>query len=454
MKDNRARVMAAGARSSAAMRGLTSVVILGDSITEQLGYHNAIARQMDISYFTWANALMGGRFRLLNNAGLGSTRTSFDPASSPPGMGVRLPDEVLAYRPDWCWILGGSNDINGSFSDNTQSETILATAKANLARMIEMCLAQGIRVMIGTIPPTHSSNTSWSNIRVARMFRLNAWIRSLPGRYKGVVVADFANAMTDPLSTTAQPRAGMLQFDDGIHPGHLGGYTMGLEIKRVMEPLTPAVQWLPSSIIDRPDYYSSLACDQIFPRPFFHTTTGGNNSTGTTVTGAVPGSMTLTKSGTWGAGMAVSSVDARADGYGNDWTLTVSNTGANNDSLRMSGPDMQANVSAGDVLVGACAVSVSGLAQFKGASFVIEGIDGEAVSHRASALERSPADGTEPLPVSRFSQASVDLTLVTGPFVVPPGLTSLKAFCQPLFIGSGGTGVIKWGRVGIWKVPA
>jgi lysophospholipase L1-like esterase len=450
MSDDGAMGIAQKGVKLAAGGAAQSVVILGDSITEQLGYANQIARHQDVSYFTWANALMGGRFLLLNNAGRGSTRTTFDPASDPPGMGVRLAAEVLAYKPDWCWILGGSNDINSVGDD----ATIVAAARANLTRIIETCIATGIRVMIGTVPPTGSFNPDWSPARVARMFKLNAWIRSLPGRYRGLVVADYANVLIDPTSSTGQPRTGMLQKDDAIHPAHLGAYTMGMEIKRVLEPITASVQWLPSSMIDRPDYYPGLGSDQLFPRPFFHATTGGTNSTAGTVTGDVPGSMTLSKSGTWGAGHAASSVVPRADGFGNDWVMSVTNSGANNDNFQMAATIDLTKLSVGDTLIAACSLSVSGLAQWKGCGLILEGTPASGDLIRASSLERSASDTAEVLTVDRFSQANMDLTPVTGPFRVEAGLTSLRCFLRPNFIAAGGTATIKWGRVAVWRVPA
>jgi lysophospholipase L1-like esterase len=447
MIDSLARTLAVRA-IGATPRGATSVVILGDSITEQLGYHNQIARQFDISYFAWANALLGGRLMLLNNAGLGSTSTTFDPASSPPGMGVRLQSEVIAYRPDWCFLLGGANDVNATGVDSA----IIADTIANLTEIIRRCTAAGIRVGIGTITPTMTTNPYWSAARVYRANRINAWIRSLPGRWPGLVLFDFAAAAIDPVNANGQPRAGYLQADDGIHPSQLGAYWYGRVLADALATIVPLAACLPSSVTDQASFYAGGPSDQLFARPLFTVPTGGINSAGATVTGDVPGTMSLLKSGTWGTGFASSSAVAREDGFGNDWQLIVTNAGADNDYLAMTSPSFHAAVAPGDVLVGVAGFSASGLTAYRGAGLLIEGTDSANAFTRASALERGVTDDPAAT-ADRFVNVDHALTLRTGPYVVPPGLTSLKLSLRPRW-GVGGRGTIRWGRVAVWRVPA
>ncbi|MEP9352033.1 SGNH/GDSL hydrolase family protein [Xanthobacter sp. KR7-65] len=419
--------------------GAQTVVIAGDSITQQMGYTDNVITQFDISYAVWANALMGGRFTFVNNAGVGSTKSA--------EMLATLDEKVIAYTPDWCWMLIGANDANASVGTSAE---IIAAFKANVTAAIEKCRAAGIRVMIGTIMPTLSGNSAWTTERVYRVFTMNSWIRSLPSAYPGLVVADFASAVVDPTSASAQPRAGYLQADDGIHPGHKGAYYMGLVVKDALEGITPKVPRLVSSVADAYDYLGYG--DQLLKYPLFSLATGGVNSTSGTITGDIPSSMSLLKSGTWGAGFGTSSVAARADGFGNDWVLTITNTGANDDNLSPSSANLNARVAAGDRVFATGVVAVSGLANWKGCSMFVESTSG-ATTYRAGALERATTDDPAAT-ADKFVQTDHEMTMVTGVLTIPAGFSTLYLRLRPRWAAAGGTAVIKWGRVGLWKLPA
>lgn len=418
--------------------GAQTVVITGDSITQQMGYTDNVITQADLSYAVWANALMGGRFTFVNNAGVGSTKSDT--------MLANMDEKVLAYQPDWCWMLIGANDANAS---SGTSADIIAGFKANVSAAIGKCRAAGVRVLIGTIMPTLSSNTSWSAERVYRVHTMNSWIRALPFVYPGLVVADFAAAVVDPTSASCQPKSGYLQADDGIHPSHKGAYYMGLVVKDALEAITPKVPRLVDSVTNTYGYNS--AGQQMFANPLYTTTTGGTNSTSGTITGNVPGSCQLQKAGTWGASYGTSDTVARADGFGNDWRVSVTNTGANEDTLSLTTFNINTLFAAGDRVFATASVAVSGLAQWKGAGFFMEAYDG--ITYRAGALERGPSDDPAAA-VSTFFQGDHEVTMVTGILTIPAGFSSVYCRLRPRWIAAGGTGVVRIGRVGIWKIPA
>ena len=89
-------------------------------------------------YFTWANILLGQRFVLLNNAGIGGNTTS--------QMLTRLKKDVLDYKPSYAFVLGGINDIIQSVS----AETIVA----NLDQIYKELLRNGIIVLASKILPS------------------------------------------------------------------------------------------------------------------------------------------------------------------------------------------------------------------------------------------------------------------------------------------------------------
>lgn len=188
----------------------------------------------------------------------------------------------------------------------------------------------------------------------------------------------------------------------------------------------------------------------MFGNPLFTTTTGGTNSTSGAVTGSIPGGCSLLKSGTWGAAYAASDTVARADGFGNDWRVTVTNTGANEDNLSLSSFNLSTSFAPGDKVFATASVSVSGLAQWKGAGFFVEQLVG-STTYRAGALERGTSDDPAAA-VGTFFQGDHEVTLVTGVLTVLEGFSAFYWRLRPRWIASGGTGVVRIGRVGVWKL--
>jgi acyl-CoA thioesterase-1 len=110
-------------------RKVYTFVALGDSLTSGYGDPGP----------SWPSRLdtQDPYLRLLHNAGV--------PGDLTAGMKSRLSSDVLAYKPDVLFVMGGTNDIGRYVST--------ATTIANLRAIIVAAKAKGITVVMMTIPP-------------------------------------------------------------------------------------------------------------------------------------------------------------------------------------------------------------------------------------------------------------------------------------------------------------
>lgn len=112
-----------------------AVVFMGDSITEN---------------WLLGDPALFGTTRV--NRGIGGQTT--------PQMLLRFRADVIALRPRAVHIMAGTNDIAG----NTGPSTLLAV-KNNLISMVELAKANGIEVLLGSIPPAGLSTGGRASIR-------------------------------------------------------------------------------------------------------------------------------------------------------------------------------------------------------------------------------------------------------------------------------------------------
>jgi lysophospholipase L1-like esterase len=118
-------------------------------------------------------------------------------------------------------ILAGTNDVAG----NTGPVT-LEQVEGNIASMAELAKANGIHVILGSIPPAARFNWRPEVKPVDTIRTLNAWIKAYATR-NGFAYVDYYDALS-----TAQGGMKEGMADDGVHPTKKGYATM--------EPLTRA----------------------------------------------------------------------------------------------------------------------------------------------------------------------------------------------------------------------
>lgn len=173
--------------ANAALRpGSARVVFIGDSITENW-------LLADAEYFSAG----------LVNRGIG--------AQTSAQMLLRFRADVVALRPAVVHILAGTNDVAGNngpvrprdFQDNIES-------------MVEIASANGIRVVLGSIPP--AAAFSWQpSLRPAPLIdRLNEWLRQYAAA-KGLGYVDYHAALR---GSGGELRAAL--GNDGVHPNRAG----------------------------------------------------------------------------------------------------------------------------------------------------------------------------------------------------------------------------------------
>jgi lysophospholipase L1-like esterase len=182
-----ARYRDENARLGPPRAGEQRVVFMGDSITEGWAPH--------------LTAMFPGKPYV--GRGIGGQTT--------PQILVRFPQDVIALRPAVVVILAGVNDIAGDTGTWT-----LQTIQDNIAAMVELARAHGIRVVLSSVLPAYDFPWKPGIQPAPKIVALNAWMRDHAARHDAVYL-DYHSAMRDE-------RQGMraeLAYD-GVHPTEAG----------------------------------------------------------------------------------------------------------------------------------------------------------------------------------------------------------------------------------------
>jgi lysophospholipase L1-like esterase len=164
----------------------TRIVFMGDSITEN-----------------WALADPGFFQDGLLNRGVSGQTT--------PQMLVRFRADVIALSPEVVHILAGTNDVAGN-TGPTRAQDF----KDNIMSMAELARAHGIRVILGSIPPTAAFNWRPKLDPVPRIRELNSWLRD----YAAQNGFDYIDYYAELVGTSGELNAGL--GNDGVHPNRAG----------------------------------------------------------------------------------------------------------------------------------------------------------------------------------------------------------------------------------------
>ncbi len=172
------------------------VIFMGDSITDNwlLG---------DPALFNDNNV----------NRGIGGQTT--------PQMLVRFRNDVVALKPRIVHIMAGTNDVAGN-----SGPTRVQDFRNNLMSMVDLAKANGIAVILGSIPPAATFNWQPALKPVPRIRELNAWLKSYAAS-NGLAYIDYYTALTGA--------DGELRSDlgnDGVHPNKTGYAIMRTLLER------------------------------------------------------------------------------------------------------------------------------------------------------------------------------------------------------------------------------
>lgn len=194
-----ARYRDANAALPAPAPGENRVVFLGNSITE-----------------AWA-PLFGTLFpgKPYIGRGIGGQTT--------PQLLVRFRPDVVALRPRAVVILAGTNDIAGNTGPST-----LAMIEDNIASMVDVALANNIRVVLCSVLPVYDYPWRPGLTPAPKILALNAWLRD-HARRRGLAYADFHSAMADARGGLPPTLAA-----DGVHPNAAGYGIMAPIVERAI----------------------------------------------------------------------------------------------------------------------------------------------------------------------------------------------------------------------------
>ena len=374
---------------------MSSIVYLGDSLTEQGGLLPAMADQTrGNAFWPWAQFLTGHRLKFLKNAGIGGQNTA--------QMLARVQADVIALNPGWCHILAGTNDIGQAVAT--------ATTKANLTAILDALDAANVRPILGTIPP----RDTYTGTMRADTANLNAWIKELGRTRRNLTVVDYHAALTDPANGKFVTGYAVV---DGVHLTNKGGYAGGRLLADAIKVLVPPLDTLLS---DPSDPTNLIGTAGRFP--------GG--------AGSIP-------SGGWTAqGVAPTYAKTpRTDGIAGSWqTVTVA---SGNSLSLMYNASIGANLAIGDTVRATVECKMENLeagATGQNLTVYLQAYNGATFTTKSyalywdSSLPNHPADNRQGV-------------MVTPPLTVPAGTTLVQ-----LVITVNGGGTFHYDRADIRKV--
>lgn len=162
------------------------LVLMGDSITEN-----------------WALADPTLFDDAIVNRGISGQTTS--------QMLVRFRSDVVALRPKVVHLLAGTNDIAGNTGPTSAQDY-----RHRIMSMVEIARANGIGVILGSVPPAASFPWRPQIAPTPIITALNAWLRSYAER-ENIQYIDYYTSLVDS--------SGALRGDlgnDGVHPNRKG----------------------------------------------------------------------------------------------------------------------------------------------------------------------------------------------------------------------------------------
>jgi len=236
-----------------------TVVLFGDSITAQntddlFTYYNAKG------YFTWANIILGHRLNLIKNAGISGNTTA--------QMLARIDTDVIAYKPSYCIVPCGINDITTAVPK--------ATTITNLQNIYEKLISNKITVIACTILPATDVDTVTEK---DALYSINNWIKEYSWSKKDIILCNWHHVICD--QATGTPLANTTS--DGKHPSLYGAGLLGKFMADILSPIIPKFDTLLSSNFDS----TNLIVNGM--------TLGNNSGVATSFSVNAVGSPTLTK---------------------------------------------------------------------------------------------------------------------------------------------------------------
>jgi lysophospholipase L1-like esterase len=148
-------------------------------------------------------------------------------AQTTPHMLLRFRNDVIDLKPRVVHILAGTNDVAGNTGPTRPQDF-----KNNIMSMVELAHANGIAVILGSIPPANRFYWSPDMRPAARIRELNTWLQQYAVD-NGVAYIDYYNALAGP-DGELRPALG----NDGVHPNRAGYVIMGQLLEAQLTAMT------------------------------------------------------------------------------------------------------------------------------------------------------------------------------------------------------------------------
>ena len=127
-------------------------------------------------------------------------------------MLVRFRQDVIALKPAVVHILAGTNDFAGN-----GGPTSLDAIRNNIVSMVELAIANDIRVVLGSVPPAGTFPWRPTVLEPAQhIVEINEWLRRF-AREKNLIYVDYHEPLADERDAMKQTFS-----NDGVHPNRDG----------------------------------------------------------------------------------------------------------------------------------------------------------------------------------------------------------------------------------------
>lgn len=362
--------------------------------------------------------------------------------------------QVIAYRPSWCIVEGGTNDPGGSVP--------VATTIANLKGIYDALTAAGINIMaICTTPRGGGSAGNYTTAQLQSIGRMNQFIRRYAATLPSMLVVDPARTTFINQSTNL-PAAGFSA--DGLHPNAVGAQQWG---QACLTAVSPFVQVTDASNVfyDANDTYDSVAntAGNMIANGLFTTATGGTMTGNGVLTGSAPGSWSVSfiKAGTTYTGTIALTNGSRSDATlrpGNLATVTAaslssSNGGAQDVVQFFQQINFPTGLVAGDLVEGMVEVFISATSGLSGLDIDIGQSDGNGTTYFTTGFGAATN-------ASAFPQGTYHIVIKTPRMLIAPtaGATQRvisltpKIFVDTTVATGGGTFVVSVASASLRKI--
>lgn len=195
-------------------QGEQTIVLLGDSLTAKNGSTSGSTANLytySSGFFSWANAIIGQKFKVLKNAGIGGQTST--------QILRRVDADVIALNPKFCMFLCGMND--GVTGVDT------ATLKTNIIAIYEKLNTAGIYSFILT--NTTTLNYVEKNVQA---LLINKWMYEYFIDKPNIKIIDINSALINNSSLTGLINTNVVS--DNLHQNNNGGLAGGIEIAKYL----------------------------------------------------------------------------------------------------------------------------------------------------------------------------------------------------------------------------